>query len=176
MRPLLIFTITIFAIFLGACGGTANAPNTPANAATNTASNASANNPVAVTTPTPEQTTNNGPTLTPVFKAYCDAWVKNDEAALRKVYSADTIKEFEADMKVEKEKSLLKYLEMDKVSGNPCEVTNEQINGDKATARIRSDKYPNGIKILFVKEGGEWKMTNGLDAVTKSEGNANTAK
>ena len=59
----------------------------------------------------PEATTNNAPTLTPVFKAYCDAWVKNDEAALRKVYSSDTLKGFEAEMKEDKAKSLIKFLE-----------------------------------------------------------------
>lgn len=119
------------------------------------------NNPLETKTPAPEQTTNNAPTLTPVFRAYCDAWIKNDAAALRRVYSAATMKQFEAEMKEEKSKNLIEHLEFtDRVSGTPCEVTNEKIDGDSAVARIRSDKYPNGINVVFVKENGEWKLTN----------------
>lgn len=171
----LIFSMASLAISMVACGGTPTANNGNANTASgNTATNAVATNKSA-----PEATTNNAPTLTPVFKAYCDAWVKSDEAALRKVYSSDTIKYFEGQMKTEKVKSLIKFLEDDKVSGTPCEATNEEINGDNATANIKSNKYPNGIKIVFVKENGEWKMTNkspAIDAVKLSVESPNTAK
>lgn len=171
---LFFFTASI-AILMAACGGTPAANN----GNTNAASNNNNTNAVATNKSAPEATTNNAPTLTPVFKAYCDAWVKSDEAALRKVYSADTIKYFEGQMKTEKEKSLLKFLEDDKVSGTPCEVTNEEITGDNATANIKSNKYPNGIKIVFVKENGEWKMTNkspAIDAIKLSVDSPNTAK
>jgi hypothetical protein len=131
------------------CGGAAN---------TNTTVNNAANN--ANTAKPKDEITNAAPTLTPVFKAYCDAWAKKDEAALRKVYSADTLKYFEEDMKDQKIKSLMKYLEDDAVSGNICEARNEVINGDEGLAEIRADKFPNGIKVEFVKENGEWKMTN----------------
>ena len=154
----LFVLIAALASMIAACGGgaPANSGNTSnGNAATN-----SANDPLATTKPSKEPTTNNAPTLTPVFKAYCEAWAKNDEAALRKVYSADTLKVFETDMKTDKVKSLIKFLEDDKISGTPCEVTNEQITGDNAVANIISNKYPNGIKIIFVKEGSDWKMTN----------------
>ncbi len=157
------------------CGGT-----TPSNSNAINATNVASNNPLETTKPTPEQTTNRAPTLTPVFKAYCDAWVKNNEAALRKVYSSDTIKNFEEQMKDEKETSLIKFLEAtDKVSGNPCEVTNEKIEGDKALATIRSNKYPTGITVVFVKENGEWKLTNkspAIDAVKASNSNSNVTK
>ena len=155
-----------------------NAPANSNNGNTNVA-NGNTNNPLEPTKATPEQTTNNAPTLTPVFKAYCDAWVKGDEAALRKVYSSDTIKYFEGQMKDEKQKSLLKFLEDDKVTGKVCEVRNEVITGDSAVAEIRADAYPNGIKITFVKENGEWKMTNkspAIDAVKQTTANSNTAK
>ena len=171
-RLIVLFAITIITSALSACGGGANSP------ANNSAINST--NPLETTKKTPEATTNNAPTLTPVFKAYCDAWVKNDEAGLRKVYSADTIKGFEEEMKEEKAKSLIRFLEpTDKVSGDPCEVTNEKITGDKAVAKIRSNKYPNGIEVEFVKENGEWKMTNrspAFDSIKKSAANSDTAK
>ena len=164
--------IGLVSVFIAACGGTAPANSGSANAANE--------NPLGTAKSTPEATTNNAPTLTPVFKAYCEAWVKNDEAALRKVYSSDTIKDFEAQMKADKEKSLIKSLEAtDKVSGTPCEVTNEEITGDTAVAKIFSNKYPNGIKVVFVKEKGEWKLTNkspALDSMKQSPTNSNAAK
>ena len=159
-RLFLISTIFLVSLFSFGCSGTAN---------TNTAANANAT--VANTAPK-DESANSAPTLTPVFKAYCDAWVKKDETALRRVYSAATIKDFEDGMKDEKIKSLLKYLEDDSVSGNICEVRNELITGDKAVAEIRADRFPNGIKIEFVKEGGEWKLTTKsptLDAVKPTE-------
>ena len=160
-RPIALISALSVATFLSACGGNAPSPNTTANGPTN------ATNVAETTKKTPEPTTNNAPTLAPVLKAYCDAWVKNDEAALRKVYSAEVVKEFEAEMKEEKAKSLIKFLEStDKVSGEPCELTNETITGDKAVARMKTNKAPNGMSIEFVKEGGEWKMTNRSPEVT----------
>lgn len=82
-------------------------------------------------------------------------------------------------MKAEKAKSIIKFLEDDKVSGTPCEVTNEEITGETAIGKIISNKYPNGIKIVFVKENGEWKITNkspALDSVKQSSTDSNSAK
>ncbi len=173
----LCFALILFAAIMSACGGAA-----PVNTATtNTAvANTTNSNPLETKKTDAEAVTNNAPTLTPVFKAFCAAWVKEDEAALRKIYSQDTIKFFEGQMKADKATgSLVKYLRStDKVSGEPCEVTNEKIEGDNAVATIRSDKYPTGIKVVFVKEGGEWKMTNKSPALDmkKSAGEANTSK
>ena len=139
---------------LSACSGPAP------NSAVGNPANTNAANPLEAKTPSAEVVKNNAPTLTPVFKAYCAAWQKNDEAALRKIYSSDTIKHFEEQMKEDKIKSLMKFLEDDKVSGEPCDVINEEITGDKAVGTIRSNIYPRGITIEFVKEGGEWKITN----------------
>lgn len=150
-RFITLFAIFAVAVFVSACGGPAANTNT---------TTANSNSPVDTKKDAPAAVTNNAPTLTPVFKAFCDAWVKNDEAALRKVYSSDTIKKFEEEMKEEKAKSLITFLEStDRVSGTPCEVANEKITGDTAVGTIKSDKYPNGIDIVFVKEGGDWKMT-----------------
>src|SRR5438105_6342575 len=160
-KPRVLFVGCSLVLAMVGCGGGNSSENTARNNSANTnTTKSNTANPLEVATPTPEQTTNNAPTLTPVFKAFCDAWVKNDEAALRKVYSSDTIKSFEAEMKAEKAKSLIKYLEdLDRVSGSPCEVTNEKITGDTAVAKIRSNRYPNGIDVIFVKENGEWKLT-----------------
>lgn len=171
---ILVLALVSLAIGLSACGGSST-PNSNAGNAAKTNST----DPLATNTAAPEQVTNNAPTLSPVYKAYCEAWVKNDEAALKKIYSADTLKQFEEEMKEEKSKSLLKLLSSDKVSGNPCEARNEKITGETATATIISNKYPNGIQVVFVRENGEWKMTNkspALDAVTKQAPAANTAK
>lgn len=169
---ILIFTLILASLVMSGCGGIVPNTNT-------TTANGNSNNPLETTKKPEETTKNNAPTLTPVYKAYCDAWVKNDEAALRKVYSAETLKGFEADMKTEKSKSLLKFLVDDKVSGKPCEVKNEKIDGDKGVAEIVSDRYPNGFPIIFVKENGEWKMTTRspvIDSVRQGAANTNTAK
>ena len=88
------------------------------------------------------------------------------------------MKQFEAEMKEEKSKNLIEHLEFtDRVSGTPCEVTNEKIEGDSAVARIRSDKYPNGINVVFVKENGEWKLTNKAPgSITQTAVNSNSGK
>lgn len=142
-----LFLISLLSFGCGGAANNATANNTPANTA-----NA---NKIAK-----DEVTNAAPTVSPVFKAYCEAWAKKDEAGIRKAYSADTLKYFEEGMKDEKIKSLMKYLEDDAITGNICEARNEVITGDKAVAEIRADKFPNGIKIEFVKENGEWKMTN----------------
>ena len=158
------FTIVILlSVAIGACGGgtannTAIAVNTSNVANTNVANTKP--DPLGATTPTPALTTNNAPTLTPVYKAYCAAFVKKDEAALRKIYSKDTIRYFESEMKADGEKTLMQHLETDRASNELCEVRNEQISGDTAIAEIRTTGYPNGMKIIFVKEDNEWKLTN----------------
>ena len=164
-KILVIIALTALVSLILACGGPAanTAPNAN-NARVDT------NNPVS-----PPPPTNNAPTLTPVFKAYCDAWTKNDEAALKKIYSAETLKTFESQMKEEKEKSLLKFLESDRVKGTQCEITNEQITGDKASATIKTNVYPRGLQVEFVKEGGEWKLTNRSPAISSVSTNTNAA-
>jgi len=158
-RVIALFALAACAAMLTACGGPA-ATNNTANT-TNTTNTSGAN------TSARDQVKNNAPTLTPVYKAYCDAWVKMDEAALRKVYSSDTIAYLEGLMKEDKVKSLMKFLEDDKVSGTPCEVVNEEITGDKAVGMVTTNKYSR-FKVLFVKENGDWKITNmSPDSVTK---------
>ncbi len=171
----IIYTSAILSIACGS-GEPANVKPANVNSANTNVAKANSNNPLTVTTPMPEQTTNNAPTLTPFFKAYCAAMVKKDEAAIRKMYSQDTLKNFEEQMKDAEIKTLTKFLEDDGVTNELCEVRNEQITGETAVAEIRATGYPNGIKIIFVKENGEWKLTNrDANAEAKIKA-ANTAK
>ncbi|HEY0458373.1 MAG TPA: hypothetical protein VGC97_04425 [Pyrinomonadaceae bacterium] len=179
---ILIFcTILTFIFLLSGC---------PSNSPTNSASNANqtiVNNPNKPTnsgsletskTPT-ETTVNAAPTLKPVFTAYCDAMTKKDEAALRKVFSQGTLKSLEADMKADNQKSLVKYLEVERVSNKLCEVRNEKIEGDTGVAEVKTEGMPNGAKLKFVRENGEWKLTTEIPdfkAVKDSVQSANTAK
>jgi len=154
--------MVVAASLIAACGGsteTTNTNTTSTNANANRSANVS-NGDLAPVTPTPEATTNNAPTLTPVYKSYCAAWEKKDEKALRAVYSSDTIKDFEQQMKEDNVRSLSEFLAEDNASTSLCEARNEKITGDTATAEVRTKGYPNGITVVFVKENGEWKLTN----------------
>ena len=103
-----------------------------------------------------------------------------DDAALRKVFSQDTLKSLEADMKEENQKSLVKFItELEPVPDKPFEARNEKIEGDTAVAEMRGGSYPNGIDLKFIKENGEWKMTNEspeFQSVKQSAVNSNTGK
>lgn len=158
---ILIITISSMTL-LAACGGAAEPAknnNSANNAAVNTPAQNS-NNPLAHTTPTPVATTNEAPTLSPVFKAYCAAMEKKDEAAIRKIYSSDTLKSFEEVMKEDGITSLVEYLSTDKATTKLCEISNEEISGNNATAFVKTEGMPNGATVIFVKEGNDWKLTN----------------
>jgi len=176
---ILIFcTILIFSMFLAGCTGDQPKSNVEVNA--NQPANKPGNsNSDLTTTKTPtEATTNDAPTLKPVFKAYCDAMTKKDEAALRKVYSAATLKIFDADAKADKQ-TLMQYLSADRVSNKLCEIRNERIEGDAGVAEVKTEGSPNGIKIKFIKENGDWKLTNEFPDFEKfknTAGNSNAAK
>jgi len=159
MKTYLLITVILSTLLVSACGDSAS-PNTNTAPNRNTAPTNGDGGVTTPTTPTPETTTNNAPTLTPVYKAYCAAWVKKDEAALRKIYSSDTIADFEKKMKDEGIKTLADFLSDDKASNELCEARNEKISGDTATAEVRTLGYPNGIVVVFIKENGEWKLTN----------------
>jgi Domain of unknown function (DUF4878) len=161
------------------CGeaGTTNTANT--NSANTNTAKANANSPVAVNKAAPAQTTNNAPTLTPVFLAYCVAMENKDEPGIRKVYSKDTLEDFAVKMKDDGSKSLVDYLSTDRVSTKLCTIRNEVITGDTATAIVTTEGMPNGETIVFAKEGNEWKLTNkapSLDSVKQAAPNSNTAK
>lgn len=173
----IIASILFISILTGCTGSsnvTTNTTTNAGNANVNVNANKPANGGLTTTTPTPEETKNQADTITPVYKAYCAAMEKKDEAAIRKIYSQETLKSFEADMKADGIKTLVEFLSTDKVTTKLCEVRNEQIQGDTAVAEIRAEGYPNGIKVKFIKENGEWKMTNqspAFDDVKKTGNN-----
>ncbi len=174
---LLFFTACIIG-----CGGSETLTNTASTGkpANTNAPIAGADNPLK-TTKTPEAaTTNNAPTLAPVVQSYYEALKKKDDAALRKIYSQATLKTLEDDMKSENKKSLVEFIiELEPAPDTPFTVRNEQIQGDTGVAEMRGGSYPNGIKIKFVKENGEWKMTNEspeIQSVKQSTANSNSAK
>lgn len=183
MRFQIIFFTTIFTLFLGGCSSsetTNSSANTNAGNKTANVTSGSANNPLATSKASEAPTTNNAPTLSPVIQAYYEALKTKDDAALRKVYSRETLKSLEADMKDEKKTSLVEYItETEPVPDKPFETRNEQIQSDSAVAEIRGGNYPNGIKIKFIKENGEWKITDEspeFESVKQSATNSNTAK
>ena len=146
--------------FLTGCSTT----ETPTNSAGTNSANANiartnAENPMGTTRKAEEATFNQAETIKPVVMAFYEALKKKDDAALRKVYSRETLKSFEADMKAEGAKSLIEFID-EPAPEQPFQVRNEQIQGDTAIAEIRGGVYPNGIKFKFVRENGEWKITN----------------
>lgn len=175
-----ITLLTIAAtIFLIGCTPTEVPVNTADTANTNTTTG-NTTNPLSTTSAPEEATINNAPTLSPVVKAYYEALKNNDDAALRKVFSQETLKSLEADMKEENQKSLVKFItELEPVPDKPFEVRNEKIEGDTAIAELRGGSYPNGIDIKFIKENGEWKMTNEspeFQSVKPSTANSNLSR
>ena len=162
-----VFIILFGGFILLTLSGCSGAANTSTNATANVGSmnrnvaQANADNPFNTTKKAEEATTNRAETVAPVVAAYYEALKKKDDAALRKVYSRETLQSLEKDMKDEGAKSLAVFItELEPVPDQPFEVRNEQVQGDTAIAEMRGGAYPNGIKIKFVKENGEWKMTN----------------
>lgn len=178
-----IYILLFSSIFLIGCTAPTNSNVVVINtnsANANAAPIGNANGALA-TTKTPEiSTTNNAPTLTPVVQKYYEALKAKDDAALRKIYSQATLKSLETDMKDENQTSLVKFItELEPVPDQPFTVRNEQLQGETAVAEMRGGSYPNGIKIKFVRENGEWKMTNespDVQSVKQSAANSNSAK
>ncbi|MGI8813262.1 MAG: hypothetical protein ACR2IH_12160, partial [Pyrinomonadaceae bacterium] len=126
-----VFLIAASVIAAAGCDGTQT--NTNANISSNTvavnknAEKANSANPLGVTTPTPEATTNDAPTLTPVVRAFYDALKKKDDAALKQVLSQDFIARVQSDMKDENRKDMAAFMaELDRVPEKPVEVRNEK--------------------------------------------------
>lgn len=174
LKNILLIAVLSFSILAAACGGSQNAPNTNGSAQTSNVSNSTANKTEAIEG-------NAAPTLTPVYKAYCEAMEKKDDAGLRKVLASETIKVHERDMKEMKVKTIAELLKDENVTTKLCEVRNEKINGDEAVATIISDPYPKGIEVIFVKENGEWKLTTrspvlNMKTETEPSGSSNSSQ
>ncbi len=178
MRFFILLFLTGFFIGCGTAENSKTATNLKPPVANTATGNA--DNPLNTTKMPEAATTNNAPTLAPVVQAYYAALKTKNDAALKKIYSQETLKSVEADMKSEKKTSLVEFItELEPVPDRPFEVRNEQIQGDTGVAEIRGGSYPNGIKINFVRENGEWKMTNEspeIQSVKQSASNSNSAK
>ncbi len=166
MRNLILLSIFILLTFAG-CTSTetpsnvVNTTNQVGNLNTNTTNSTGNSNPLNTTGTPKAETINQAETLMPVVKAYCDAIRQKDNDGLKKVLSAETFKMLERDAKDEGKSSVAEFLSgIEDVGTQPCATRNEQINGNTAVAEMTSESYPNGIKIKFIKENGDWKMTN----------------
>lgn len=165
MRVQIIILFLILALFIS-CKPTAEVPKntnlTNTTNAVNKNTNAAPQTTTLVTTKTPEAIkTNDSENLKPIVLAFYEALKKKDDDGLRKIYSAETLKTFEADMKAEKQKSLAAYIsEFDPAPAQPFEVRNEEIKGESAVVEIKGGTYVNWTKIILVKENGAWKMTD----------------
>lgn len=111
-----------------------------------------------IETPTPVPTVE-AVTLKPLVDKYCKARQDKDEATLRGLYSAATLKNLIADARAEGKKSVGEYLSVEPV-GDKCSIYNERIVGNTGEATFSTKTYPNGITWKFVKENGEWKFTD----------------
>lgn len=176
----IITTVLLFTILFAGCGGSETPSNTGNTTNSNTTANANIakniNNPLATNKAPEEATTNQAETVKPIVMAYYQALKTKNDAALRKVYSQGTIKSLESDMKDEGAKSLVEFItELEPAPDQPFEVRNEQVQGDTAIAEIKGGAYPNGIKIKFIKENGEWKITNESPDFDKIKNAANSS-
>jgi hypothetical protein len=89
------------------------------------------------------------------MKAYHQAAKSKDFAALRRLLSAEYLKEFEkSPVSMER---ILEGLTADVPATLP-EMRNETIAGDTATIDVRSHRTQQWESITFVKENGVWKL------------------
>ncbi|MEZ5308873.1 MAG: hypothetical protein R2684_17140 [Pyrinomonadaceae bacterium] len=169
MRTLLTTVILASFLLYSACfGEEETAKNSNSEAASsplakndNVATPSEANKPgleSSVTTPTPVKRVE-AVTLKPLIESYCKARREKNEAAIRKLYSAASVRDLEAKAREDGEASIVEYLEVEPV-GSKCAVYNERVAGNVGEALVVTESYPNGSSWKFVKENGEWKMTN----------------
>jgi hypothetical protein len=165
-----IFLLTV-TLFFTACGNNNEAPKTNANTNNKnvpTGNVPNANGTSVTNTPQPAPTAkveapklNDAQTLASVVTAYGEALKTKNDAALRKVLSASTVQGWEKEMKSEGKTKLAEYIASSEyVEGKPYEVRNEEVKGDEAVAEIKGGSFGVWSKIKFVKENGEWKMTD----------------
>jgi hypothetical protein len=172
----ILLIISALALFL-ACGPKETPKNTNTTAVPNVnVPNTTTTSPVSNTKPEAAKT-NEAESLKPVVSAYYEALKKKDDAGLRKIYSAETLKTLEEDMKAEKKSSLSEYIsELEPAPVQPFEVRNEEIKGEAGIAEIKGGAYVNWTKIKFVKEAGAWKMTDESPEFDSVKSAANSTK
>jgi hypothetical protein len=185
-----IFLLTSALLFT-ACGGTTETPKANTNANGKNLSNV--NGTTSSPSSSPATVPNNGQpapivkaeapkvndaqTLAAVVTAYGEALKTKNDAALKKVLSVSTIQSWEKEMKSEGKTKLAEYIASSEyVEGKPYEVRNEEVKGDEAVAEVKGGSFGVWSKIKFVKENGEWKMTDESPEINDIIKNANTAQ
>jgi hypothetical protein len=187
-----IFLLTV-TLFFTACGGNNEAPKPNANIAKPinanvanvnvTTSGTNTNLPITapnsnVTTAKPETPkVNEAQTLISVMTAYSEALKTKNDAALKKIMSASAVKGWEDEMKSEGKTKFAEYVASSVyVEGKPYEIRNEAIKGDEAVAEVKGGVYGKWTPIVFVKENGEWKITDESPDFSSVKEAANTAQ
>ncbi|MDH3494909.1 MAG: hypothetical protein OEM82_15245 [Acidobacteriota bacterium] len=161
-----LYFVFVFSIFaLSVCSGSRDSneasnrgPNVNANPAPSASPSRSGILDADIQTPTPAPTVE-AVTLKPLIASFCKARREKDEAALRKLYSAATLRNLMSEARAEGKKSITEYLEIEPV-GDRCSVVNERIVGETGEATVITETYPNGVRWTFVKEDGNWKLTD----------------
>lgn len=163
MRFKIFLTLLItLAVLTAGCGGTEVTTNTVNTNVANTNVAPVAGNTGLDPVKKPEAaTTNAAPTLAPVVHAYYDGLKKKDASGVRKIMAQQFVQETEAGMKDESKTDFIAFLtEYDKLPEGKMEVRNEQITGNKGVAEIKGGAYGTWTKIVFLNEGGTWKISN----------------
>ena len=163
-KIILVISIVTIGVAMAGCGSEPTANVTNSNLANaNTAPPSNAAN--LETNKKPEApTTNDAPTLAPVVHAYYDALKRKDSAGVRAVMEREFLQSTEADMKAEKKTDIIAFLtEFDKLPENKMEVRNERITGSTGVAEVKGGSYAGWRPIVFVNEGGKWKISNRVE-------------
>ncbi len=109
----------------------------------------------------PENLVNSAQTLRPTFVRYCSALANRNSNELRKLFSRSALADFERVMAEDGTTDLAEFVSVGVSSkGRICEIKNEQIKGNLAVAEVKMDEFPLGVRFLFSKENGEWKISN----------------
>ncbi len=164
MRIQFYILLIVFAMSFSSCGGTEEQSGNSTSNTSVQSTPASTPEPSRprelasdISTPTPVATVE-AVTLKPLIDTFCKARRENDEAALRRLYSAATVRSLLAYAKKDGKTSISAYLASEPV-GNKCSVVNERIVGNTGEATVITETYPNGVRWTFIKENNEWKIT-----------------
>lgn len=166
MRYQILF-LFIISSFLISCGG--NPTTTPNTNTPNTTVPKNTNSNTLTTIKTPDTgKTNEGATIAPVVQGYFEALKKKDEAGAKKFLSAAALKYYEDEGKSEKKTWFAFVVEEADPVSDKYEVRNEKVEGDKAIAEIKGGNIGDWLKVVFVKENGEWKFASPKESFEQS--------
>jgi hypothetical protein len=168
MRYQFLFILIISTLLISCGGNPSTTTNTNSTAGNNAPVKANSNSPVSTTkTPEPPKT-NEGATLAPIVQAYFEALKRKDEAAAKKLLSAAALKYYEEEAKLEKKTWFAYVLEDSHPVEEKREVRNETISGDRGVVEIKGGNLGVFTKVVFVKEGGEWKFASEADKISEN--------